>query len=95
MIRDWAGLEDDDEAAELDSAGPGDIGSSSVGGSGSVGVVVMGNDDNRRLCDVCRKGGLASLREDPPAVCTVVLADEARDTCGRPIVVLFGVPGIL
>lgn len=94
MMRDWAGLEEDDEAAELDSAGPGDKGSSSVEGSGSVGVVEIGNDDNRRLCDVCRRGGLANLNEAPPAVCTVVLADDARDTCGRPMVVLFGVPGI-
>jgi hypothetical protein len=58
MIRDWAGLDsDEDDSAELVSAGPGDGGSGSGSSSSSSSTeVVIGSDDSLLRAEVSTAG---------------------------------------
>lgn len=103
MMRDCAGLdaEDEDEAAELDSAGPGDGGSAGAAAVVGVGVGEIGSDVRRVLCCFCGEagrfaGGCFRRSEPVPTTGTAVPVDDAREACGRPpSVVPLGVPGML
>jgi len=97
MMRDWTGLEEEEEAAELDSSsGPGDGGSRSP-----VAAAVMGREERRERVECLepgRRGAGPGLGDDPPPTClcaeTVVVADEFREICGLPRPSFPGVPGM-
>lgn len=82
MMRDSATLdEEDDSSPESESAGPGDIGPDA-----SPAVVVIGNDESRRLWVSVRgefgpTEALSGLGDEPLAtLCVMVFVDEFLDT---------------
>ena len=88
MMRDCAGLDESDDSPDVDSAGPGDCGS-------SFGGPVMGKEERRRLWPPSPWRGVPILGDGPPprlCVRTAVVADVFREIFGR-IEMLIGVPG--